>query len=132
MTQGMTAEPARDGAISQLWYCAVLSREQIAGGSLATIRQQFANVINAAGTPDGACLFATIAQPAKSDGSDEGATEVAATQTRTIFFSPASVSAVPNLIVLSKARPGPRPERSQVELLVGKPRDWDLLPRSTH
>jgi hypothetical protein len=131
MTESMTAEPARAGAISQLWYSAVLHGDQIAGGVLATIRQQFANAIDCAGTPDGACLFATIAQRANSDPNDEGATGAAAS-TQTLFFSPASVSAVPQLIVQSKAQPGPPPDRSTVELLVGKPRDWDLLPRSTH
>jgi hypothetical protein len=128
----MTGEQAsRDGATSQVWYYAVISQEQIASGSLATLRQQFANAINVAGTAGGSCLFATIPQPATSDGSDEAAPE-AATQRRTVFFSPASVSVVPQLIVLSKARPGPPPERSQVELLVGKPEDWNLLPRGTH
>ncbi len=29
MTDGMTAEPARDGAISQLWYSAVLNGDQM-------------------------------------------------------------------------------------------------------
>jgi hypothetical protein len=128
MTSGQVV---REGAITRLWYYAILSEEQIAGGALAAITQQFADVINAGGAPDGACLFATIAEPSKSDRADEPATE-ATVDGRAVFFSPASVSAVAQLIVLAKARPGPPPDRCQVELLVGNLQDWDLLPRSTH
>ena len=114
------------GTASHVWYTAVFSRDQIAAGALATISQRFADVVNAAGAPDGACLFATIAEPRGGDPAGDR------TSGRVVYFSPASVSAVPQLIVLAKARPGPPPERWQVELLVGNPQDWDLLPRSTH
>jgi hypothetical protein len=125
------ARVARDVAITRLWYCAILSEEQLADGALAVMTQQFADVINAAGAPKGACLFASIAEADPIDPAADGARE-ATVDGRAVFFSPASISAVVGLIVSSKARPTAPPERCQVELLVGNPQDWDLLPRSTH
>lgn len=120
-----------DGAVTRLWYYAILSEEQLADGALAAITQQFADVVNAAGAPDGACLFASLAEPGPIVRAEERAFE-GTVDGRAVFFSPASVSAVVQLIVSSKARPTPPPERCQVELLVGHQQDWDLLPRSTH
>ena len=128
----ITAEhPRPDASHSQLWYHALLSSDQMADGFLTNISQMFLKLVNAAGAPKGACLFATIPGPQDSGQSDDGATAAAAPG-QVIFFSPASVSFVPQLIVLAKGRPGPPPERGRVELLVGSPQDWDLLPRSTH
>ncbi len=77
------------------------------------IRDQFAEAITAAGDPGAACLFAT---------KDEDA----------VYFSPASVSAVPHLIALLDAQPSPPPDREGASLLAGTQKDWDLLPRAVH
>lgn len=108
----------------------MLIPEQLADGALAAMTQQFADVINAAGAPKGACLFASIAKARSIDLAAESARETTV-DGRAVFFSP-SISAVVRLIVSSRARPTPPPERCQVELLVGNPQDWDLLPRNTH
>ena len=118
-------------AITRLWYYAILSEEQLASGALAVITQQFADVINAAGAPQGACLFGSTSVPRPIHSAEDG-TPDGTIDGRAVFFSPASVSAVAPLIVASNARPSPPPERCQVELLVGNPQDWDLLPRGTH
>ena len=126
--------PARvtpDGVMTRLWYYAILSKEQLVDGALAGISQQFADVINAAGSPDGACLFASLAEPSSINPAEERALEETFGG-RAVFFSPASISTVAELIVSSQARPTPPPDRCQVELLVGNPQDWDLLPRSSH
>ena len=120
------ARVAPDGAMTRLWYYAILSEEQLVDGALAGISQQFADVINAAGSPDGACLFASLAEPSSISALEE------TVDGRAVFFSPASISTVAELIVSSQARPTPPPDRCQVELLVGNPQDWDLLPRSSH
>jgi hypothetical protein len=98
---------------SAVWYRAALSSEQVASGYVMAIRDQFAEALTAAGDPEGACLFAT------NDGD-------------AVYFSPASVSAVPHLIALLDARPSPPPERSDASLLAGAQKDWDLLPRALH
>ena len=103
---------------SGLWYRALLSDERNVAGHIAAIGEQFATALEAASWPDGACLFVTTL-----DAGTEGAE---------LFFSPASVSAVPHLIVLYKAEPSPPPERASATLIVGKQADWDLLPRQTH
>ena len=77
------------------------------------IRDQFAEAITAAGDPEAACMFTT---------KDEDA----------VYFSPASVSAVPHLIALLDAQPSPPPERDGASLLAGTQKDWDLLPRTVH
>jgi hypothetical protein len=96
-----------------VWYRAALSAEQVSSGYVMAIRDQFAEAITAAGDPDGACLFTTTAGDA-------------------VYFSPASVSAVPHLIALLDAQPGPAPERTSASLLAGAQKDWDLLPHPTH
>jgi hypothetical protein len=98
---------------SGVWYRAALSSEQVASGYVMAIRDQFAEALTAAGDPDGACLFTT------ADGD-------------AVYFSPASVSAVPHLIALLDARPSPPPERLGASLLAGADKDWDLLPRLMH
>jgi hypothetical protein len=121
------ATATRDSAVSQLWYRALLTEEQIEGGLLTNISQLFMKSVNAGGAPDGACLFVSIAGTSEvPEGEDDDSPAPA------VFFSPTSVSMVPHLITLYKATPSPPPARSRVELLVGKPEDWDLLPRGTH
>ena len=85
----------------------------MASGFVTAIRDQFTEAIAEAGDPDGACLF-TI------DGEEA------------VYFSPASVSAVPHLIAMLEARPSPAPERAGATLLAGMDKDWDLLPRTMH
>lgn len=114
-----------------MWYRAPLSQDEIARGYRATIRQRFAEAVHAAGEPPGACLFGTSRETGSSprlehDGDD------APVDADAMFFSPASVSTVPQIIAQCRARPSPPPERSHAELLVGRPQDWDLLPRATH
>jgi len=116
---------------SRVWYCAVVNSDQMAAGQIMAIRKQFAETIEAAGDPEGACLFVVNhATPggAESSNTDEARPEEAAS----VFFSPASVCAIPDLIVVCGAAPSPPPARDRAELLVGKQRDWDQLPRSTH
>jgi len=114
-----------------MWYRAPLSQDQIARGYLATIRQRFAEAVHDAGEPLGACLFVTSRDMGSGQrvahNDDDALVDVDA-----IFFSPASVSTVPQIIAQCRARPSPPPERSRTELLVGRPQDWDLLPRATH
>jgi hypothetical protein len=98
---------------SGVWYRAALSSEQVASGYVMAIRDQFVEAVTAAGDPEGACLFAT----AEGDA---------------VFFSPASVSAVPHLIAVLGATPGPPPDRAGASLLAGTDSDWALLPRSIH
>ena len=98
---------------SVVWYRAGLTAEQVSSGYVMAIRDQFAEAMTGAGDPDGACLFTT---------SEEDA----------VYFSPASVSAVPHLIALLDARPSPPPERAGASLLAGAQKDWDLLPRPIH
>lgn len=116
---------------SGLWYRAVLSDGRIVAGHVPAIREQFADALEAAGWPDGACLFvtgrATRIRRLREDGDDGTPLDADA-----LFFSPASISAVPHLIALCGAQPGPPPERVCAALLVGKQTDWDLLPRPTH
>jgi hypothetical protein len=49
-----------------------------------------------------------------------------------VYFSPASVAAVREMIADYNAQPSAPPARGRAVLLVGLPADWDLLPRSTH
>jgi hypothetical protein len=97
---------------TRLWYRASLSGEQIAAGHVAIIQRLFLEALTSADDSPGACLFA-----AREDG---------------IFFSPASISAVPHLIAQYSALPSPPPDRADAALLVGTDADWEQLPRSTH
>jgi hypothetical protein len=119
---------------SDLWYRAPLSDEGDVGTYIAAIGQQFAAAVGAVGWPDGACLFVTgrharMESPRRDEADEKSVTPMDACE---LFFSPASVSAVPHLIVLCKATPSPPPERILATLIVGKETDWDLLPRPTH
>src|SRR5438046_5266102 len=122
---------------SRVWYCAVVNSDQMAAGQIMAIRKQFAETIEAAGDPEGACLF--LVNHVSPDGEESQSTEESHStdearpeEAASVFFSPASVCAIPDLIVVCGAAPSPPPARDRAELLVGKQRDWDQLPRSTH
>ena len=111
---------------SRLWYRAVLRDDLVAADQVSTIREQFAEAIGAAGWPEGACLFLVtghIRRRGRVRKDDEA---------EAVFFSPAAIAAVPHLIAICGAEPGPPPDRACATLLVGTERDWDLLPRPTH
>jgi hypothetical protein len=116
---------------SHVWYRAVVSNDQVAAGQVMLIRKLFAQAITAAGDPDGACLF-VISHERGPDRVHAEASDEIPVEADAVFFSPASVSAVPHLIAACGAQPSPPPERDHAELLVGHQRDWDLLPRLTH
>ncbi|OFW04932.1 MAG: hypothetical protein A3I61_17160 [Acidobacteria bacterium RIFCSPLOWO2_02_FULL_68_18] len=113
---------------SGLWYRAALRDDLIAARQVSMIREQFADALGAAGWPDGACLF-LITRHARTGRvrDDHNAEEAEA-----VFFSPAAIAAVPHLIAICGAEPSPPPDRACATLLVGTPRDWDLLPRQIH
>jgi hypothetical protein len=113
---------------SDLWYRALLSDERIVAGHIGAIREQFVDAVEAAGWPDGACLFLV----SRHTGSGTVREEESAGEAEAVFFSPAAISAVPHLIAACGAEPSPPPDRARATLLVGKPADWDLLPRPTH
>jgi len=98
----------------------------VAASQLSMIRDQFADVLGAAGWPDGACLFLSTrkARGKKVREADSAVAEA-------VFFSPAAIAEVPHLIAVCGAVPSPPPDRECSLLLVGKQSDWDLLPRGT-
>ena len=106
---------------SCLWYRATLRDDLI-----STLREQFTEALGAAGWPDGACLFLVVTRHIRR-GRVRGNEEA-----RAVFFSPAAIAAVPHLIAVLGAEPGQPPDRACATLLVGKPSDWDLLPRAIH
>ena len=110
---------------SCLWYRATLSDQLIAADQISTIREQFAEALGAAGWPDGACLFLVRRHCRRGRVRQDE-------EPQAIFFSPAAIAAVPHLIAVCGAEPGPPPDRAGAILLVGKESDWDLLPRQTH
>ena len=109
---------------SGLWYRAALSDDRIVDGQVSMIREEFADTLEDAGWPEGACLFLTSRQSLKG-GVSVGAAEA-------IFFSPAAISLVPHLIAACGAQPSPPPDRACATLLVGTLTDWNLLPRPNH
>jgi hypothetical protein len=104
---------------SGLWYRAALRDDRTVDEQVSMIREQFAAAVEAAGWPDGACLFLVSRHTGDAT-------------VRALFFSPAAISVVPHLIAVCGADPSPPPDRACATLLVGKPTDWDLLPRQTH
>ena len=115
--------PLRSG----IWYTASLDGEQVAAGHLATLCEQFAVTVRDAGEPAGACLFAISA-----DNGPEGARGEEPPTATDIFFSPSAISIVPKILAAINAQPSAAPDRARASLLVGRPLDWDLLPRATH
>jgi hypothetical protein len=112
-----------------MWYRALLSADQVAAGYVVAIRSQFAIAIQSAGEPTDACLFVTSREiadvPDPTEAAPAGAEDA-------VYFSPASVAAVRELIAQYNARPSPPPPPGRAILLVGGPSAWDLLPRRTH
>ncbi len=129
----MAVTPARvaggtgDASVqSGIWYRALLSDDWIAAGRLSTLCEQFALAVREAGEPAGACLFAITEDAPEGEAGSNGA------GTTALFFSPMAISVVPRLLATCGARPSAAPRRSQATLLVGRPLDWDLLPRAIH
>jgi hypothetical protein len=112
---------------SRLWYRAVLCDAPIGARGVPMIREYFADAMGAAGWPDGACLFLSTPHTRGRRGRGDARAAAGA-----IFFSPAAIAAVPDLIVVCGAQPSPPPDRACATLLVGKPSHWDLLPRGQH
>lgn len=113
---------------SGLWYRAVLRDDRIADEQISMLREQFAVALEAAGWPDGACLFLVSRHTRSGTVREDESTGKA----EAIFFSPAAISVVPHLIAVCGAEPSPPPDRAGATLLVGRLTDWDLLPRPTH
>jgi hypothetical protein len=91
------------------------------------LTEHFADVLGAAGWPDGACLFLSGDRMArKRPRKDDGAVS------KTLFFSPVAIAMVPHLIAVCGAEPSPPPARAGATLLVGKQSDWNLLPHGLH
>jgi hypothetical protein len=114
---------------SAMWYFASLTRQQVAAGHIRIIQRLFAEAVNGRTQRRGACLFGASADmnPAPPKATDKTASE-----TETVFFSPASIALVPHLIAQYGAHPGAPPERAGAALLVGDQDDWDLLPWPLH
>jgi len=91
------------------------------------IREHFADALGAAGWPDGACLFLSTrhTRSRRVRGHDSAVAEA-------VFFSPVAIAVVPHLIAVCGAEPSPPPDGTCAMLLVGKPSDWELLPRRNH
>jgi hypothetical protein len=115
--------PLRSG----IWYVASLDGRQVAAGHLATLCEQFAVTVRAAGEPAGACLFAVSA-----DDGAEGRRAADSQAAADVFFSPSAISVVPKILAAMNAQPSAAPDRVRALLLVGRPLDWDLLPCATH
>ena len=111
---------------SGIWYRALLTDEWIAAGRLSTLCEQFALAVREAGEPAGACLFAITEDTPEDAAGSSGPVATA------LFFSPTAISVVPRLLATCGACPSAAPRRSQATLLVGRPLDWDLLPRAIH
>jgi hypothetical protein len=111
---------------SRLWYRAVLG-DALIDTQVPMIREYFADALAAAGWPDGACLFLSgrHKRARRIRKRESGVAEA-------VFFSPAAIAAVPDLIAVCGAEPSPPPDRAWATLLVGKQSDWDLLPRAVH
>jgi hypothetical protein len=112
-----------------MWYGALLSGDQIAAGCVAAIRSQFAIAIHSAGEPTGACLFVTSREIADVP---EPTDAVPVCAEDAVYFSPASVAAVRELM------PNTMPDRAHRRLVAARcclsagPQTGDLLPRRTH
>ena len=123
----VAVSPSTTPLRSAIWYTASLDGEQVAAGHLATVCEQFAVTVRDAGEPAGACLFAISA-----DEGPEGARAAHPQTAADIFFSPSAISVVPKILAAMNAQPSAAPDRARASLLVGRPVDWDLLPRATH
>lgn len=107
-----------------VWYRAELCGARLQVQQVPVIQRHFVEALGSAGWPIGASLFVRLRQRAVQA---EDRPEVDA-----LYFSPASISAVPHLIVASGARPSAPPERAGATLLAGGSADWALLPFHSH
>jgi hypothetical protein len=112
---------------SGLWYRALLCDALVDASQISMIREHFAAALVAAGWPDGACLFLSThhTRGRRVRGHPSAVAEA-------VYFSPAAIAAVPHLIAVCGAEPSAAPDPACATLLVGKPSDWDLLPRRIH
>jgi hypothetical protein len=112
---------------SRLWYRALVRDAVIGTRQIPMLIEHFADALEAAGWPHGACLFLSEHRFSKArQGKDDSAVPEA------VFFSPAAIAAVPHLIAMCGAEPSPPPDRACAMLLVGTQSDWDLLPQGLH
>lgn len=125
--------PASHGSVgrrrlnSRLWYRAIWCDALTGDRAVLMLTEHFADVLGAAGWPDGACLFLRGDRTArKGSRGDDGAVS------KGLFFSPVAIAVIPHLIALCDAKPSPPPARAGATLLVGKQNDWDLLPHELH
>jgi hypothetical protein len=111
-----------------MWYRALLSADQLSAGCVAAIRLQFATAIQLPASPPARVCSSravqSLTRPSlrtlfRKAGGDA------------VYFSPASVAAVREMIGHYNAQPSPPLARGRAVLLVGDPSDWDLLPRRT-
>lgn len=114
-------EPAVGAGI---WYRAVLCEARLHVEQVPVIQRHFVEALGSAGWPSGASLFVTLRRRATHVGDRP--------QDDALYFSPASISAVPHLIVASGACPSVPPDRAGATLLAGGSADWALLPFPIH
>ena len=117
--------------VSRVRYFASLTTEQVAAGHVGFIQRLFADAINDVIDPRGACLFVASDDtgPHRARRRAKGQSSIEAS---TVFFSPASIALVSDLIAHYHPHPGPPPARASAALLVGDAYDWDLLPQPSH
>ena len=134
MSEKVSAERARRSetpdVASAVWYRAAVTDEQVAAGHISIVQRLFADAMKDVVASRAVCLFGT--RPDAAAGQSGAAVQVSTAEFDAVFFSPASVRLVPQLIVQCGATPSPAPERSRAVLLVGSDEDWNLLPRSAH
>jgi hypothetical protein len=120
-------------ARSCIWYCATLDAHDVARGEVAVLSRRFTDAVRASGEDAGACLFAVNgAWPATPADAAPPAEAEPSSERTAVFFSPASLAAVREVLVQYDARPSPAPERAAATLLVGQDSDWNLLLCATH
>lgn len=117
--------------MSGVWYCATLTAEQIADGSVSIVQRLFTYSTRRIADGFGVCLFAT-SHDTRAGRLRENAEDDESLDADAIYFSPESVRLVPHLIAYYGARPSAPPDRSRAALLVGTIEDWNLLPRADH
>jgi hypothetical protein len=118
--------------ISRIWYCARLDARDVASGEVAVICRRFTDAIRAAGEPVGACLFVVDASGHGDVSATPTIEDASETRHTALFFSPASLAAVRDVLVRYGAKPSPAPARAGASMLVGDAKDWSLLNWAIH
>jgi hypothetical protein len=117
--------------ISRLWYRVRLRPDQIAAGHVELIRRRFVRAVERVdGTVD-MCLFIAAHATHLDDLRADGVGELGSTADA-VFFSPASIAAIPHVLARYGAELCEPPHRAYAALLVGEARHWDLLPYAAH